>query len=347
MPEQLSHSPNTIDRTPDTEELQAHYDLELDENIESGTETFKIPEQSTEPTRTPEQRQVSPAADRIRNAAERIGSILEKRAVSRAHDEALKEYRDRDHSDYVDHVSGLMDNADTAKARDFNRSLLRKEERRSDREDLIDAGKKRLRGFGALALEKSKEAGTIAYGLGIIGSEKAKGAAKTTGLTALGLGVMGYEAASKRVDTAKFRHEMNAGERASARSSKKELKDFDRVEKRDAKSLKKEARQDIRAAKKDDRRFEREMRAKMRSEKWEARINKVAVAYEGKKEAVIVRVENGARHTGEAYRATKESIEATKRSAAEKKRKVGSFALKAQNAGAAALAAGREEFKKK
>lgn len=337
MTEQLSHSPKNLDRIPDTEELQAHYDLELGASA---------PAENPDTEARPETREISPVANRVRAAAERIGTILERRAIDKAHGEALKEYRNRDHSEYVDHVSGLMDNAETEEARDYNRSLLRKEERRSDREELIDAGKERLRTFGNIAVEQSKEAGTIAYGLGIMGKEKVKGAAKDAGLTALGLGVMGYEAASKRLDTAKFRHEMNASSREFRKNYKRETKQFDKEAGREAKRLKKQAKQDVRVAKKDDRRFEREMRAKMRSEKWEARITKIAVAYEETKESVIVRAENGARRTGEAYRATKESYESKKEAVAEKKRRLGAFAVKARNAGAAAVAAGREEMKK-
>ena len=335
MTEQLSHSPHSTEHVPDTEELQALYDLEPNTETEQPTGAEQR-----------DTREVSSAATRVRAAAERIGTILERRAIARAHSEALKEYRDRDHSDYVDHVSSLADNAETKEARDYNRALLRKDERRTDREELIDAGKARLRTVGNIAVEQSKEAGTIAYGLGVMGKEKAKSAAKDAGLTALGLGVMGYEAASKRYETAKFRHELNSESRAFRKDYKRETKRFDKDAERASKRLKKEAKQDIRVAKKEDRRFEREMRAKMRSEKWEARITKINVAYESKKEAVIVRLENGARRTGEAYYATKESYEAKKQAVADKKRRVGAFALKARSAGAAAWSAGRDELRK-
>lgn len=333
--EHRTHAPQTSEHIPDTEELQAHYDMELVNAAETSTD---------ETEQNHDTREISPTASRVRAAAERIGSILERRALTKAHSDAIKEYRQRD----IEGYSNLIDNlarSDEPYADDFAR-LQRKEDRIASREELIDAGKERLRSVGSMAIEKSKEAGTIAYGLGIIGSEKAKGAAKEAGLTALGLGVMGYEAASKRVDTAKFRHELNATERTSRRSDKKELRAHDKAAKKELKQTHKQIKRDAKQLARENKAFDRDLARTARIEKWEARANKIDVFFEEKKEAIAVRVEKGATRTVETYLSTKESLERKKQAAAEKKRRMGAFALKARNAGAAAWAAGREEIKK-
>lgn len=264
-----------------------------------------------------ETRDVSPFAVRVRNAAERFATILEKRAVSRAHSEALKEYRDRDHSDYVDHVAGLASDGETDETRKFNKALLRKEERRSDREELIEGATLQLRALGGLALDKTKDAGYIAVGIGALGYEKAEKVTKDAGLIALGVGVMGYEAAGKRVQVAKFKHEVKSDDRAFRKNYAKEMKQFDKGAQRDAKALKKDQKVEMRQAKKDDRSFERDMKRKATVEKWQGRVQKTAETYEKVKTTTV-----------------------------EKKRKMGRFALKARTVGTAAWSAGRDEFKK-
>lgn len=312
---------------------------EQDEAAGADVETFQVPVAPQTPESQVETREVSPFAVRIRNAAERFATILETRAVNRAHDEALKEYRDRDHSAYVDHVAGLAADGETSGVRHANKALLRKEERRSDREELIEGATLQLRALGGLALDKTKDAGDIALGIGVLGYEKAEKVGKDAGLMALGLGVMGYEAASKRVDTAKFRHELNATERNDRKSDKKELRQHDKHAKRELKRQHKQIDKDAKRLAHEDRAFDRDLARTARVEKWEARVDKVEGAIRNKKEAVVGR-------TSEAYRTTKESYEAKKQAVANKKRRLGAFAVKARTAGAAAWSAGREELKK-
>lgn len=298
-------------------------------------EEFQIPVESEATEAHEDTRETSPMAGRVRAAAERFAARLEKRAISRAHNDALKEYRDRDHSDYVDHVASLADDDTNSEAQAFNRNLLRKEERRSDREEFIEDATLQLRALGGLGLEK------------------AVNVSKDAGLIAVGLGAMGYEAAANRARGALLKHEMKAENRRFRKDYAKETKQFDKTASKEAKKLGKLDAKEMRSAKKEDRKFERGMRRKVTVEKWESRAQKAGDTYratketaKAKKEATIVHLENGARRTGEAYRTTKESYETAKTSAAEKKQKLGAFAVKARSAGQAAVAAGREEFKK-
>lgn len=333
--------------SPDAEQL-AHYDKQLAivrglrAQEESPADVIEASPANIEADVTEthdDVRTVSPFAVRVRNAAERFATILEQRAIGRAHDAALKEYRDRDHSGYVDHVAGLASDGETDDIRSFNKGLLRKDERRTDREELIEGATLQLRALGGLALDKTKDAGLIALGVGAIGYEKAEKVGKDAGLIALGVGVMGYEAASKRVDTAKFRHELNATERNTRKSDKKELRQHDKHAKRELKREYKQIKKDTKQLTQEDRAFDRDLARTARVEKWEARVDKVEGAIRSKKEAVIGR-------TSEAYRTSKESYEAKKLAVANKKRRLGAFAVKARTAGAAALSAGREELKK-
>lgn len=320
MTEQLSHpSPSTEHNLApqEVEDLERQFSLEADASA-----------QSAEAAPTVDTRETSPMAGRVRAAAERFATRLEKRAVSRAHDAALKEYRDRDHSEYIDHVASLADDDTNPEAQAFNRSLLRKEERRTDREELIEDATLQLRALGGLGLEKTVNAGKSATELGV------------------GLGVMGYKAAANRARGALLKHEMKTENRRFRKNYAKETKQFDKAASKDARKLEKLDAKEMRSAKKEDRKFERGMRRKVTAEKWEDRARKVGETYRNKKEATVVRLENGARRTGEAYRATKESYESTKTSAADKKRKLGAFAVEARSAGQTAIATGREKLKK-
>lgn len=271
-------SEQTISETPETDVLDS---VKLD--FESGSEA---------------DRPVSPLASRITNAAERFAARLEKRAISKAYDQALKQYRKDDHSGYVDHVAGLASHSEMEEARAFNRNLLRKEERRSDREDLVDAGKDRLTDLGNIAV---------------------------------GLGVLGYGVAEKRAFKTARRVQNKLQDRSFAREDAKLHKQYERtVKKLDKQSAQQNAKLDKLAAKdslrgkKYDEKFERSM---ARKQKWENRT-----------EAVVSTLEKGARVAGNTYRSTKETYEHTRTLTSEKKRKMGKLIVHARNVGSATLA---------
>lgn len=282
-----------------------------------------------EASQSVEQRDISPTATRIRNAAESIGSFLEERAKSNAHDEALKEYRDRDHSGYVDHIASLAEATDKhgepLESQNFGAKLLSKEHSRADREKFIEDGKQRLSKMGSTALDLAKNAGLIT----------------------VGVGVMGYNATAKLARESKLKHDIKSENKDFIKSYKKETGRFDKQAKRESKKLDKANAIAIKKAKRDDKRFDRSMNRKATIEKWQDRAIKVGEFYANSKEATIVRAENGARRVGNTYRSSKETYEAVKTSTTEKKRKLGAFALKARVAGQAAIVAGREEFNKK
>lgn len=126
-----------------------------------------------------ENREISPLGSSLVRAAERVSSILEARAINKAHGEALKEYRDRDHSDYVDHLSSLADSTEaTPTAKASAQIALEREYHIADREQLIADAKDKIRGFGNSALRRLKNAGLVTLGIGIIGAEAGVKSAK-------------------------------------------------------------------------------------------------------------------------------------------------------------------------
>lgn len=149
--------------------------------IETLNKMFNAPEASTSETadNSGETREISPLGSTLVRAAERVSSILEARAINKAHGEALKEYRDRDHSDYVDHIASLAESTEaTPMAQVSAQMALEREYRIADREQLIADAKDKLRGFGNSALRRLKSAGLIGLGIGIIGAEAGAKSAK-------------------------------------------------------------------------------------------------------------------------------------------------------------------------
>jgi hypothetical protein len=285
-----SPTEHTISETPTSEVLDS---ITLD--YENGTEA---------------DRPISPLAERIRGAAERFATRLEKRALSRAHDAALKEYRARDIAEYSNHVDRLS-RSDEDYA-DHYKSLQKKEDRIADREELIEGATLQLRALGGLALEKTAHV------------------VKEAGYIGIGLGAIGYEAAAKKARGASLKLEMASANRQFKKTYARETKAFDKSARKETKTLLSQQKAEMKHAVKEDKKFERDMRRKQSAEKWDAR-----------KEAVIVKLENGARRTGKAYRATKESYETVKSTTVEKKRKLGAFTLKAKAVGQDAVAAKR------
>lgn len=197
-------------------------------------------------------RPISSLAERIRNATERFASRLEERSIAKAHNDALGEYRDRDHSGYVDHVARLASSEDVSvlpEAKEFNQSLLVTEEQETDRaearEALLENAEVHLRIFGNIALERSKDASNIA----------------------LGIGVLGYQAIEKRVQTAAFQRTMNRDLKKSEKQYAKDSARFEKQNTKDYKALSKQAAKDSRQGAREDLKFERSMKRKATTEK--------------------------------------------------------------------------------
>ncbi|MEO5499711.1 MAG: hypothetical protein ABIR46_04390 [Candidatus Saccharimonadales bacterium] len=228
-------------------DIENPIDLELSESPAE----YSMPETHDE-SDVEDDRVVSPLAERIRNATERFANRLEKRSMANAHNEALDEYHSRDHSGYVDHVAGLGTSEDESvlpEAKQFNQNLLITEERRSDRaearEALVENAEVHLRILGNMALERSKDAGYIA----------------------LGVGVLGYKAIEKRVQTASFHRAMDRDRKQSAKQYAKETARLGKQTKKDSKALSKLETKEMRQAARYDRKFERSMSRKATAEK--------------------------------------------------------------------------------
>lgn len=256
MTEQLSHPSPSTEHKPsslEAEEFERHFELEID-----------APAQETEVPPSVDTRETSSMAGRVRAAAERFATRLEKHAISRAHNAALKEYRDRDHSAYVDHVISLASGDENTEAQEFNSNLLRKEERRSDREELLEGATLQLRALGGLALEKtvdtSKNAGYIALGAGVLGYEKAK-------YTVRGVGNILKAEASYHINDARLKHGQKRDAKQFVRNYQKETKRFDKQAEKEAQLQVKVDRKEMKQAIREDKRFERSMRNKARVEK--------------------------------------------------------------------------------
>ncbi len=281
--EQLSVFKAKLEGSPSPEIFEAITD--------NPSETFSVVEQE-------DTRAISPLSERIRNATDRFANRLEKRAMAKSHDEALKEYRDRDHSGYVDHVANLASSEDESifpEAKEFNQNLLITEEERSDRDEareaMLENAEVHLRIFGNIALERSKDAGHIA----------------------LGMGVLGYQAIQKRVQTASFHHEMNRDRKHSAKQYAKESTRFEKQNAKDNKVLSKQAAKDSRRGAREDRKFESSMKRKETKEK-------IVGSYEKTVNAT----------TEKAVKSYEKSLSY----ATTKKKKLGSFAIAAREVGA-------------
>lgn len=93
-----------------------------------------------------------------------------------AHDEALKEYRQNDHSDYVDHLAKLADGSnDNKSARKYGQKELNRENRRESRAELMEKTRTTLRRFGRSAMNRlrsvSRDALLIPLGYGLAAGE--------------------------------------------------------------------------------------------------------------------------------------------------------------------------------
>lgn len=118
-------------------------------------------------------REVSPTGSRIQRAANRISNFLEKRAIDKAHGDALLEDENRP-----------VDIQDNAYATYADNLTYTKVAARNERNEAI---KQRLRDIGERGLTYLRAGGEIALGAGIIGAEATARSVKSAGeTTALG-----------------------------------------------------------------------------------------------------------------------------------------------------------------
>lgn len=113
------------------------------------------------------------AANRIADFLDARQSAKDVRELNTDHTEALAEYRDRDHSGYVNHLAKLSDTQiegdliGTEEIQTFAEDSLNRENRIEDRNEAIDKAKSKLRGFGRSALDILRKTGRITAAVGI------------------------------------------------------------------------------------------------------------------------------------------------------------------------------------
>ena len=322
-------------------------------------------EQSASVEPTNETREVSPTGATLVRAAQRINGLLERRAINKAHGDALKEYRDRDHSGYVDHIADLKDSEEaTPMARATAEMALDSEYRKSDREAMVEKAKNKIRGFGTSALSRLKNAGRltvalpgVAAGAAINGAKRAneamgdaimKGFEKTeAGMDAVGNKIADIkETAKENYQTRKFNRETEAALESSRNEYAKEVKELDKQAKADRKHQDEVDKLESKFAAKEDRRFERSMRKKEAEERRAARRQRWADRRTAIKAAIVSapekagdamiagfgKLENGMDRVGarmvDAKEAASDKIERTKASA----HAIGAAALAAREA---------------
>ena len=190
---------------------------------------------------------ISPMADRIEHAANRINGFLR----GRAEQKQLEFNQDEAYASYEDNI-------DTTKTRE-----------RAERNELV---KRKIKGFGRSALSRMKNAGLITIGVGVIASEKA-GDAMMNGFAKVDTGL---DAIGSKIDTVAANYQTRSLNRENAkieRASEKQLA-------KESKQLEKSERVEIKIKAREDARFERSMRKKAalerraaRREKWSNRIS--------------------------------------------------------------------------
>lgn len=251
-------------------------------------------------------REVSPTGTSIVRAAQRINSLLEQRAINKAHGEALKEYHDRDHSDYIDHLASLKDSEEvTPMARATAEMALNNEYRKADREEMIEKAKNKLRGFGSSALTRLKNAGRLTIGLpgavveaGINGAKRANEAMGDAVMAGLEKTEAGMDAVGKKIvetkaniktnsQTRQFNRETKSNQKQFQKEYAEEMKAFDKQAKSEAKLQAKVDKWESKFAAKEDRRFERSMRKKAAKERRAARHQRWSDRRNAIKEAIV------------------------------------------------------------
>lgn len=131
-------------------------------------------------------REVSPTGASLLRAANRVNTILERRAINKAHGEALKEDRQRtkEATSQEDEAYRMNDRYDA----------------RAARTEKLEVAKDKVRGFGRKGLAFLKNAGLITLGAGLLAGEKSGRAIKSGAETAA---LYSMEARDKVVASAK------------------------------------------------------------------------------------------------------------------------------------------------
>lgn len=291
-----------------TQSIESQVDPALLEAMYEAT-SYSAKEEAAVETQTEQAndtREVSPAGATLVRTAQRINVLLERHAMNKTHGEALKEYRDRDHSGYIDHVDRLKDSEEaTPMARATAEMALDSEYRKADREEMLEKAKSKVRGFGSSTLTRLKNAGLITVGLpviaveaGIKGAKRANevmGDAVMTGFEKVeaGIDIAGRKIVEKKENiktnhqTRQFNRETKANQKQFQKEYAKETKAFDKEAKSEAKLQAKVDKWESKFAAKEDRRFERSMRKKVAEERRAERRTRWAGRLASVKEAIV------------------------------------------------------------
>lgn len=282
----------------DPDELQAMFDAEspvAEQTNESAVDT----------------REVSPTGSSIVRAATRINSVLERRAINKAHSEALKEYRSIDNAGYVDHIASLAESEEVSPMAQASAQMaLEREHRIADTKEFFDTSKENVSKLGRSALKSLKSAGMITLGLGVLGAEAAgRGAKRTAEMTGDGMmaGFAKAEAGMDRVgnkiletkadikssyQTYQFNRETKANQKQFQKEYAKEVKAFDKATAKEAKIQAKQDKIDIKEAAREDRRFERSMHKKAALERRNARRARWSASFDTLKATAVSGIES-------------------------------------------------------
>lgn len=251
-------------------------------------------------------REVSPTGATLVRAAQRINGLLERRAVNKAHGDALKEYRDRDHSGYVDHIADLKDSEEaTPMARATAEMALESEYRKADSKELLEKTKTKIRGFGTSALSRLKNAGRLTVGLPVVALDAGINGVKRASEAMGDATIRGFEKVENGMDkvgnkivdtkanvkekyqTFQFNQETKSNQKQFKKEYAKEMKAFDQQAADERKLQAKIDKWESKLAAKEDRRFERSMRKKAGEEKKAARKARWADRRNTIKEAIV------------------------------------------------------------
>lgn len=109
-------------------------------------------------------RELSPTASLMRGAVDKVAAMFERRALNKAHGEALKEDRSRTETLQNEAFDSYSENIDFTMNREQN-------EKREAREAKIEDAKKMVNKIGRSALTGVTNAGLITLGIGILAGE--------------------------------------------------------------------------------------------------------------------------------------------------------------------------------
>jgi len=237
--------------------------------------------------------ELSPAATRIRAAAERTATFLEDRAETKL----KKTEQDEAYGSYSENIATTRDRI--------------REERIDAVEAKIENAKIRISGLGRTTLGRLKNAGLITVGLSLMASEAGVRGVKRSGeavgsavMSGLGKVEAGMDSAGNKIadtkagvkehyQTYQFNRETKTNQKQFKKEYAKGTKAFDKNAAKERTLQAKVDKVESKAAAREDRRFEREMRKKValerraeRRARWFARGNAVIDMAVGSAEAV-------------------------------------------------------------